>query len=94
MDTLFVFLIVAGLTTLMWSPRLPTRAATGAGPLFAAATLTRTIALPLLAVVLLVLAVRRIGPRQLAAAALAGTLPLAAALALHAFPRPGLLSRG
>ncbi|WP_229803170.1 hypothetical protein [Planobispora rosea] len=77
-DTLFIFLIVAGLTTLMWSPALSARAATGAGLLFAAAALTRTIALPLLALVLLVLAVRRTGWRPLLAMVLAGTLPLAA----------------
>nr|BFE83894.1 hypothetical protein GCM10020093_064950 [Planobispora longispora] len=63
-DTLFIFLIVAGLTTLMWSPALSARAATGAGLLFAAAALTRTIALPLLLLVLLVLAVQRAGRRH------------------------------
>lgn len=77
-DTQFVFLVVAGLTALMWSPGLSTRAATGAGLLFAAAALTRTIALPLLVLVLLLLAVRRVGWRPLVATALAGTLPLAA----------------
>ncbi|MFF5207903.1 hypothetical protein [Streptosporangium sp. NPDC000396] len=77
-DTQFIFLIVAGLTTLMWSPELSTRAATGAGLLFAMAALTRTIALPLLLLVLVLLAVRRVGWRPLAAAAIAGILPLVA----------------
>jgi hypothetical protein len=77
-DTQFVFLVVAGLVTLMWSPELSARAATGAGLLFATAALTRTIALPLLIVVLVLLAVRRAGWRPLAAMAIAGTLPLAA----------------
>ena len=77
-DTQFIFLIVAGLTVLMWSPRLSARAATGAGLLFALAALTRTIALPLLLLVLLVLAVQRAGWRRVSALALAGTLPLAA----------------
>ncbi|MGW3363872.1 hypothetical protein ACWDOR_13090 [Streptosporangium canum] len=77
-DTQFVFLVVAGLTTLMWSPGLSARAATGAGLLFATAALTRTIALPLLVLVLVLLAVRRIGWRPLAAMAIAGILPLAA----------------
>jgi hypothetical protein len=76
-DTQFILLIVAGVTVLMWSPRLSPRAATAAGLLFALAALTRTIALPLLLLVLLVLAVRRVGWRPLAAAALAGILPLA-----------------
>lgn len=57
-DTPFIFLVVAGLTTLMWSPRLSVRAALGAGLLFAAAALTRTIALPLFVVIVLMLAVR------------------------------------
>lgn len=77
-DTLFIFLVVAGLAVLMWSPRLSLRAATGAGLLFAPAALTRTIALPLFLLVLLVLAVRRVEWRRLAALALAGMLPLIA----------------
>ncbi|MEU0566899.1 hypothetical protein ABZ297_16130 [Nonomuraea sp. NPDC005983] len=83
-DTQFIFLVVAGLTVLMWSPRLSVRAATGAGLLFALAALTRTIALPLLLLVLVVLAVQRVGLRRLAAVALAGTLPLAAYAAWYA----------
>lgn len=77
-DTQFIFLVVAGLTVLMWSPRLSVRAAVGAGLLFALAALTRTIALPLLLLVLVVLAVQRLGWQRLAAVAVAGTLPLAA----------------
>ncbi|MFB9477358.1 hypothetical protein ACFFR3_48355 [Nonomuraea salmonea] len=77
-DTQFILLVVAGLAVLMWSPRLSVRAATGAGLLFAAAALTRTIALPLLLLVVLVLAVRRVGWRPVGALALAGALPLAA----------------
>ncbi|GAA1756446.1 hypothetical protein [Nonomuraea bangladeshensis] len=83
-DTLFIFLVVAGLAVLMWSPHLSVRAATGAGLLFALAALTRTIALPLLLLVVLVLAVQRGGWRRLAALALAGTLPLAAYAAWYA----------
>ncbi|MFJ2030799.1 hypothetical protein [Streptosporangium sp. NPDC087985] len=77
-DTQFIFLVVAGLTTLMWSPELSARAAAGAGLLFAMAALTRTVALPLLVMVLAVLAVRRVGWRRLAVTALAGMLPLVA----------------
>ncbi|WP_245966289.1 hypothetical protein [Sphaerisporangium album] len=83
-DTLFMFLVVAGLTTLMWSPRLSARAATGAGLMFAAAAVTRTIALPLIGLVLIVLAVRRAGLRRLVAVALAGTLPVVAYAAWYA----------
>ncbi|MFE0151446.1 hypothetical protein ACFWY5_30170 [Nonomuraea sp. NPDC059007] len=77
-DTQFIVLVVAGLSVLMWSPRLSTRAAVLAGLLFALAALTRTIALPLLLLVLIVLAVRRVGWRRLTALALAGILPLIA----------------
>ncbi|GII87385.1 hypothetical protein Ssi03_53750 [Sphaerisporangium siamense] len=77
-DTLFMFLIVAGLTTLLWSPRLSARAAAGAGLLFAAAAVTRTIAVPLIVLVLVVLALRRVGARRLLAVAVAGLLPVAA----------------
>ncbi|MFI6904743.1 hypothetical protein ACIBKY_26010 [Nonomuraea sp. NPDC050394] len=77
-DTQFIALVVAGLGVLMWSPRLSTRAAVVAGLLFALAALTRTITLPLLLLVLIVLAVRRAGWRRLTALALAGVLPLIA----------------
>ncbi|WP_246063774.1 hypothetical protein [Nonomuraea longispora] len=76
-DTQFILLVAAGLAVLMWSPQLSVRAVTGAGLLFAAAALTRTIALPLLLLVVLVLAVRRVGWRPVGALALAGVLPLA-----------------
>ncbi|MEW9533522.1 hypothetical protein [Microbispora sp. NPDC049125] len=77
-DTQFMFLIVATVTVLLWSPRLTVRAAATAGLLLALATLTRTVTLPLLIVVLFVLAVQRAGPRPLLALALAAALPLSA----------------
>ncbi|MEV4175789.1 hypothetical protein [Nonomuraea sp. NPDC049709] len=83
-DTQFIFLVVAGASVLMWSPELSARAAAWAGLLFAGAALTRTIALPLLVLVVLVLAVRRAGWRPLVALVLAGTLPLAAYAAWYA----------
>ncbi|MEW1844003.1 hypothetical protein AB0392_39165 [Nonomuraea angiospora] len=83
-DAQFIFLVVAGLAVLMWSPRLSVRAAAGAGLLFAGAALTRTIALPLLLLVVLVLAGRRVGWRPLAALVLAGALPLAGYAAWYA----------
>ncbi|MEV5322735.1 hypothetical protein AB0K67_01200 [Nonomuraea sp. NPDC052634] len=83
-DTQFIFLIVAALAVLMWSPEVSVRAAACAGLLFAAAALTRTIALPLLLLVVLVLAVRRVGWRPLGALALAGALPLTGYAAWYA----------
>ncbi|MBC6460951.1 hypothetical protein [Actinomadura sp. HBU206391] len=75
-DTLFIFLVVAAVVTLIWSPRLSVRAGAAGGALLALATLTRTIALPLLGLALLYLAARRVGRRRLAVAAGAGLLPL------------------
>jgi len=76
-DTQFMLLVVAGVTVLMWQPRPTPRAAAVAGLLFALAALTRTIALPLLLLVFLVLALRRAGWRPLLALALAAAVPLA-----------------
>ena len=75
-DTLFIFLVVAAIVALMWSPRLSARAGALAGVLLALAALTRTVALPLLALVLLYLALRRAGPRALAATTTAALVPL------------------
>ncbi|GGK81168.1 hypothetical protein Sme01_44310 [Sphaerisporangium melleum] len=77
-DTLFIFLVVAALAVLGWSPRPSVAACAAAGGLLALAALTRTIALPLLVLVLVYLAARRVGVRRLAAAAVAGALPLLA----------------
>lgn len=76
-DTLFIFLVVAAVVTLVWSPGLTTRAAAGAGALLALAALTRSVGLPLLLLILLYLVMRRIGRRPLAVAAVTGLLPLA-----------------
>ncbi|MEU8272001.1 hypothetical protein AB0B89_33210 [Sphaerisporangium sp. NPDC049002] len=77
-DTMFIFLVAAALTVLLWSPRPSATACAAAGVLLALATLTRTIALPLLVLVVLYLAVRRAGPRGPAAVAIAAALPLVA----------------
>ncbi|GAA3200952.1 hypothetical protein [Actinocorallia longicatena] len=71
-DTLFLFLLASGLAVLLW--RGPSWAA---GLLLAAATLTRTIGLPVLLVVLAWLLLRRRW-RALGTVAAAGLLPLAA----------------
>jgi hypothetical protein len=77
-DTLFIFLVVAAVVTLMWSPgRPPVRAVAVACSLLGLAALTRSVGVPLLLLVLGYLAARRIGWRRFAVAAAAGLLPLA-----------------
>ncbi|MDX6738477.1 hypothetical protein [Actinocorallia sp. A-T 12471] len=81
-DTLFLFLLIAGLVLVLWPDARPYLPVVGVLAL-AAATLTRTIGLPVLAIVLAWLAVRwlrtgRDGPglRVVAAAAVTAALPL------------------
>jgi hypothetical protein len=75
-DDLFIFLIVAAVTLLMWSHRPTARQAAAAGLLLAMAALTRNIALPLLILMPIYLIVRRAGWRTVAALAVAGGLPV------------------
>ncbi|MFI6791596.1 hypothetical protein ACIBG4_30135 [Nonomuraea sp. NPDC050383] len=77
-DLQVIFLLVAALLVVMWREEVSTRAAALAGLLIALAGLTRTAAAPLLGVVVLHLLLRRAGWRRVAAAAVAGTLPLVA----------------
>ncbi|MFI7625681.1 hypothetical protein [Microbispora rosea] len=77
-DTLFILLVVTATALLVRRPVPSARAAATAGLLLAGAALTRTIALPLILLVLLVLAVRRVPWRRPAALALTGLLPVAA----------------
>jgi hypothetical protein len=74
-DTLFIFCVVAAVTTAMWSPRPTPGQAVATGLLLAAAALTRTIAIPMI-VVVVVLLVRRAGRRQITALAVAAVVPL------------------
>jgi hypothetical protein len=74
-DTLFVFLVVAAVVALTWSSSA--RAVGGACLLLALAALTRSVGVPLLLLVLVHLALRRVGVRRFAVAAVAGLLPLA-----------------
>lgn len=76
-DTLFIFLVVAAVTVLMWSPGLSMPCAAGAGVLLAMAACTRTIALPLAVVVLLCLLLSRVPWREVGLFAVACGLPLA-----------------
>jgi hypothetical protein len=75
-DDLFIFLIVAAVTVLMWSHRPTAWQAAAAGLLLAMATLSRNIALPLLILMPVYLIARRAGWRTAAALAVAGGLPV------------------
>ncbi|MFI6484378.1 hypothetical protein ACIBH1_41110 [Nonomuraea sp. NPDC050663] len=75
-DTLFVFLVVAALSVLLWRTDLGHRAALAAGVLLAYATLVRTIGVLLIGVVVLVLLLRRRGARPLLTLVAAAVLPL------------------
>ncbi|MGV9326372.1 hypothetical protein [Streptosporangium sandarakinum] len=77
-DTQVTFLVIAALTVLMWRAKPSVRSAAAAGALLAAAGLTRTAAVPLLALFVLHLLLRRAGWRRVVALVVAGTLPLAA----------------
>ncbi|WP_371780124.1 hypothetical protein [Streptosporangium subroseum] len=76
-DTQVTFLIVSALTVLLWRTRPSVRACTAVGLLLALAGLTRTVAVPLLGLVLIHLIIQRVGRRQMIALAVAGLLPLA-----------------
>ncbi|MQY02130.1 hypothetical protein [Actinomadura macrotermitis] len=76
-DTLFIFLIVAAVSVLMWSPELSTGRAAASGALLAMAALTRTIAIPMIVLMVLYLLVCRTGLRRAGAMAAAAGLPLA-----------------
>ncbi|MBN6053411.1 hypothetical protein JYK22_15835, partial [Nonomuraea sp. RK-328] len=76
-DLLFVFLVMAAVTLLLRRPRPSPATAAAAGALLAAATVTRTIGLPVIAVVAVALLLRRAGWRSVAALAVAAAIPLA-----------------
>jgi hypothetical protein len=77
-DLLFTFLTVAAVTLVLWRERPTAWMALAAGLLLVAATVTRTIGLPLIAVVLVFLLIRRVGWRPVVAASLASVLALGA----------------
>src|SRR6201986_1237410 len=87
-DTLFLFLAMAAVTVLLWSPRPPARACLAAGLLLGISATVRPTGLPLLAVFLLYVLVRLFparrpwgqpprgaGPRAACALALPGAGP-------------------
>ncbi|MDP9846101.1 hypothetical protein J2853_005312 [Streptosporangium lutulentum] len=75
-DLLFQFLAVLAVTLLLWWRRPPVWVALLAGILLAAATVTRTIGLPLIAVALVGMLIRRAGWRAVTAATLAAAIGL------------------
>ncbi|GAA2859729.1 hypothetical protein GCM10010517_18230 [Streptosporangium fragile] len=75
-DLLFQFLAVLAITLLLWRRRPAAWVAALAGLLLAAATVTRTIGLPLIAVVLACLVIRRASWRAVVAATLAAAIGL------------------
>ncbi|MEU5880142.1 phospholipid carrier-dependent glycosyltransferase [Spirillospora sp. NPDC047279] len=80
-DTLFAFLVVAALTVVLWprERRAPSSWwCAAAGLLLSAATLTRTIGLPVLLITLAVLTLWRAGWRRVGVVAVTGLVPLVA----------------
>ncbi|ACZ84744.1 hypothetical protein [Streptosporangium roseum] len=75
-DLLMEFLAVLAVTLLLWWRRPPVWVALLAGFLLAAATVTRTIGLPLIAVVLVCLVIGRAGWKAVTATALAAAIGL------------------
>ncbi|GAC1410738.1 MAG: hypothetical protein NVSMB57_04790 [Actinomycetota bacterium] len=75
-DTLFMLLAIGAIIVLLWNPRVSWRAASMAGLMLGVAALVRAIALPVLGLVLVWMAARRVGWRPLAAAALVAALPV------------------
>ncbi|MFC4910380.1 hypothetical protein [Actinomadura gamaensis] len=78
-DALFELLLVAAVVALLWRATPPWTLALVSGLLFGAAAVTRTVGLPLVAVALLVLLVRRAGWRP------AGALAVAFAIVLGSY---------
>ena len=81
-DALFILLVTAGVLVLCWPDRLSWQAAAIGGLLLSGALLVRSAGLPLLAVVAVVLLIRRVGWRPVAALLVAGIVPIAGYLAL------------
>ncbi|RBQ17730.1 hypothetical protein DP939_22935 [Spongiactinospora rosea] len=77
-DALFILLVVAGVVALLWPMHLTVRHVLLAGLLLGSASVVRTIALPLICLIILCLALgRSVGWRRLGIFAAAAMLPIA-----------------
>jgi hypothetical protein len=79
-DTLFMALLTAAIGVLLWNEKISVPVAAIGGALVGAATIVRSVGLPLLAVVALCLLAMRAGWRPLAAVLAAGAVPVASYL--------------
>ncbi len=77
-DPLFIFLVTVAVVILCWNDRPSVLVMAIAGLLIGYATLVRSVGEPLLAVVLVVMLVRRVGWRRLVTLLIAGIVPIAA----------------
>jgi Dolichyl-phosphate-mannose-protein mannosyltransferase len=75
-DVLFMFLVVSAVTVVLWREKTTWRAGSVAGVLLALAGLTRTVGLPLVALLVVFLLLRRAGWRTVVAIAAAAALPV------------------
>ncbi|MEV0401630.1 hypothetical protein [Actinoallomurus sp. NPDC050550] len=77
-DTLFMLLLTAAITVVLWNPAISRRAGAATGLLLALATLTRTVSMPLIVVLVVFLLIRRAPWRTVGAFVLAAALPVVA----------------
>lgn len=77
-DTLFEVLVIGGVVAALWKPRPGWLLCGAAGLAIGMAVVTRSVGLPVLAVLAVFLLIQRVGIRALGAAALACAVPMAA----------------
>jgi hypothetical protein len=75
-DTLFALLVTAAITIVMWHPKPGMKRMAVAGLLLGLAAVTRSVGLPLLAILVAYLLIRRAGLRVVAAAVIACAVPV------------------
>jgi hypothetical protein len=80
-DSMFMLLVVGAVTLVLWHRRMSWRIGVGVGLLLAMAALTRSIGLPILALVLAYLLVKRAGWKPLLAVATSCAIPVVAYMA-------------
>ena len=75
-DTPFAFLLTAAITIVMWQPKPGTARTAAAGLLLGLAGITRSVGLPLFAVLVVYLLIRRVGLRAVSACVIACAVPV------------------